>query len=112
MGRNNVLQTIHDVFCDRPLKTQEMCTKAVCIDPYSIEFIADHFKTQEMCNEAVRRKPYTLRYVPDDLRTQEMYKEAVRITFPDEYNKTKGIYREAVSLITLRHMHKRFVDAN
>ena len=91
MGRNNVLQAMHDAFCARPLKTQEMCTKAVCIDPYSTEFIADHFKTQEMCNNAVSREPYTLRYVPDDLRTQEMCNEAVRITFTDDYIKTKGI---------------------
>ena len=79
-----------------------MCNKAVCIDPYSLEFTADHFKAKKTCNEAVHREPYTLRYVPDHLGTQEMCDEAVLI-FPNEHNKTKCICSEAVSLITLRH---------
>ena len=85
------------------LRTQKMCNKAVCIDPCSLEFTADQFKTQKMCNKAVRRELYTLRYVSDHLGTQEMCDEAVLIIFPNEFNKTKGISSEAVSLITLRH---------
>ena len=33
-------------------KTQEMCNKAVRMEPYSLEFVPDHLKAQEMCNEA------------------------------------------------------------
>ena len=84
------------------LKTQEMSNKAVCMDPYSLEFVPDHFKTEEMCKKAVCRKPYTLRYVSDHLKTKEMCDEAVRIVFLDQY-KAKGARNEAVSLITLRH---------
>ena len=84
------------------LKRQDMCSMAICIDPYSLEFVPDRFKIQEMFNEAMRREPYALRYVPNHLRTQEMCDEAVCIILPDEY-KTKGICSEAVDLITLRH---------
>ena len=42
------------------LRTQEMCNKPVCMDPYSLEFGTDCFKTDEMCNKAVRREIYTL----------------------------------------------------
>ena len=99
---------MHNVFCARPFKDTRDVYNAVCIDPYSLEFTADRFKTQKMCNEAVHREPYTLRYVPDHLGTQEMCDEAVLI-FPNEYNKTKGICSEAVSLMTLRH--KGYADA-
>ena len=30
------------------LKTQEMCDKAVCIEPCSLAFVPDHFKTEKM----------------------------------------------------------------
>ena len=56
-----------------------MRNKAVCMDPYSLEYVPDRFKTEEMCNKAVRSEPYTLRYVPDHLKTQEMCNEALRI---------------------------------
>ena len=31
-----------------------MCNKAVCIDPYSLEFVPGRLKTEEMCNKAVQ----------------------------------------------------------
>ena len=34
-----------------------MCNKAVCIDPYSLEFVPGRLKTEEMCNKAVHREP-------------------------------------------------------
>ena len=63
------------LFVPDRLRTQEMCNKVVCMDPYSLEFVPDRFKIEEMCNKAVRREPYTLRYVPDHLKTQEMCNE-------------------------------------
>ena len=39
------------------LKTQEMCDKAVRMEPYSLEFVPDHLKAQEMCNEATCDNP-------------------------------------------------------
>ena len=39
--------------------------------------IPDHFKTQEMCNKAVHIEPNLLTYIPDCLKTQEMCNEAV-----------------------------------
>ena len=77
------------------------------MDPYSLEFVPDHFKTEEMCKKAVCRKPYTLRYVSDHLKTKEMCDEAVRIVFLDQY-KAKGARNEAVSLITLRHKGRAY----
>ena len=81
-------------FVPERLTTQEMCNRAVCMDPYSLEFVPDHFKTEEMCNEAMRWEPYTPRYVPDHLKTQEMCNKALRIIFSD----AKDICNEAVGL--------------
>ena len=58
-------------------KTQEMCSKAVCMDPYSLEFVPDHLKTQEMCDKAVCTGPYNLKSVPDHLKTKDMCDETV-----------------------------------
>ena len=32
-----------------------MCTEAVCMDQYNLEFVPDHLKRQEMGNKVVRR---------------------------------------------------------
>ena len=34
-------------------KTQEMCIKALEVDPWQLKNVPDHFKTQEMCDKAV-----------------------------------------------------------
>ena len=49
------------------------------MDPYSLEFVPDHFKTEEMCKEAVNNKAYMLRYVPDHLKTQEMCEKVMNV---------------------------------
>ena len=54
------------------LKKQEMCDKAVWIEPRSLSFVPDRFKTEGVCIKAVRRNPYALDYVPDYLKTQKM----------------------------------------
>ena len=60
------------------LKTQEMCTKAVCKNPYSLKFVPDPLESSEMCAEAVRKGPWSLRFVPIDLITQEIYNNAMK----------------------------------
>ena len=32
------------------LKTQEMCSKAVDLEPFSLAYVPDLFKTQKMCD--------------------------------------------------------------
>ena len=45
--------------------TQEMCDKAVRMEPYSLEFVPDRFKTQEMCIRAAKVGPWQLNDIPD-----------------------------------------------
>ena len=54
------------------LKTQEMCKRAIKVDPYFLGYVRDCFKIQDMCNKAVPKRPNILEYVPDHLKTQEM----------------------------------------
>ena len=37
----------------------------------NLEFVSDFFKTEEMCNKAVRIEPCSLAFVPDHLKTQK-----------------------------------------
>ena len=46
-------------------------------EPYTLEFVPDHFKTQEMCHIAVETDTYTLEFVPEHLKTQETCIKAV-----------------------------------
>ena len=67
-------------------KTQEICIKAVEVDPCLLEDVPDHLKTQEICNEAVSIYPYLLEHVPDYLKTQEMCDKAFwKSTFSLQY---------------------------
>ena len=61
------------------LETLEMCSEAVYMESYSLEFFPGHIKTQEMCNETKRNNPYTLVYVSNHLKNQKMRNEAMRI---------------------------------
>ena len=67
------------------LKTQEMCSEAVRINPLSLAYVPDHFRTQGMCNEVVRNKPRMMLFVPDHLITQEMCNEIMR-TMPNAFH--------------------------
>ena len=51
-------------------KTQEMCIKAVEVDPSFLQLVSDHFKTQEICDKAVRGDS-SLQFVPDWFVTRE-----------------------------------------
>ena len=79
------------------LKTQEMCNKAVRIEPGLLGCIPEHFKTQEMavrnkpwltlvcdqyitqemCSEVVHTMPKAFRWIPERFKTQDMCKKAV-----------------------------------
>ena len=43
------------------------------IEPYSLAFAPDCFKTQEMCDKAIEIDPFILRHAPVNLKTQGMY---------------------------------------
>ena len=53
-------------------KTQELCIKAIEIDPWQLKDVLDHFKTQEMYDDAVWRDAFSLQYVPDYFMTQQL----------------------------------------
>ena len=61
--------TFHHIL-DR-FKTQEMCKKAVEVDPQQLKDAPNHFKTQEMCNKAVRYYLFSFQFVPDWFVTQQ-----------------------------------------
>ena len=42
-----------------------MCDEAICMEPYSVEFVADCLKAQEMYNEAVCRGQHALQFIPN-----------------------------------------------
>ena len=56
-----------------------MCSKAVRMEPHSLEIVPYYLNTQEMCNKAVRIESYTLKHVPDHLETQQMCNKAVHV---------------------------------
>ena len=51
------------------LKTQEMCTMTVEVDPYTLRYVPVHLRTQEMCEKGVEKYLYSLKFVPDHPRT-------------------------------------------
>ena len=61
--------------------TQEMCIKAVEVDPWQLKDVSDHFKTEEMCDKAVRDYLFPLRFVPDWFVTQQQ----INIWYDDDY---------------------------
>ena len=62
----NAFHCIPDCF-----KTQEMCIKAVEVDPSFLRLVPDHFKTQKMCDDAVWGNSFSLQFVPDWFVTRE-----------------------------------------
>ena len=87
------------------LKTQEMCKRAIKVDPYSLGYVRDCFKIQDMCNKAVPKRPNILEYVPDHLKTQEMCIKVIKVDpwqlydVPDCFN-TQEICDTAVRINT------------
>ena len=85
-------------------KTQELCVKALEVDPRMLGHVPDHFKTQEMCDKTVKDEPYSLQYVPVWFVTQQQmklchdnnrpirwwYHDDKMIEWYDSHKKTKG----------------------
>ena len=81
--------------------------------PCSLAFVPDHFKTQEICNKAVCMEPFLLKYVPDYLKTQEMCEKNVWLRglyYVPDHRKTQGVSEKAVTFnpYTLRFVPDRF----
>ena len=55
-------------------KTQEMCIKALKVDPWRLEDVPHCFKTQDMCDKTVRKCPSSLMYALDWFVTQQQIK--------------------------------------
>ena len=51
------------IFPDR-FKTQEMCIKAIEVDPYTLKFVPAHLRTNEMCKRVVEKYLHPMRDVP------------------------------------------------
>ena len=65
-ARSDAFHLIPDRF-----KTQEMCIKAVEVDPWHLYDVPDHFKTQEMCDKGARHHVFSLQFVPYWFITQQ-----------------------------------------
>ena len=83
------------------LKAQNLCNKAVHMEPRLLAYAPDHLKTQKICKETVTHKPYMLRFIPDHLKTQEIcdtaiyIKQSAFLLIPDHF-KTQGMCIKAV----------------
>ena len=73
--KNTILYILLRMLKYIPL-TQEMWNDVVLRGPRFLAFVRDNFKTQEMCIKAVEVDPYTLKFVPVHLRAFEIYKSA------------------------------------
>ena len=62
-------------------KTQEVCDKALDVDPWSLYNVPDQFKTQEMYDKAVKDDPSSLQFVPDWFVTQQK----IHAWYDDDY---------------------------
>ena len=62
-------------------KTQELCIKALAIDPWQLNDIPDYLKKQKMCDKAVKNDPSSLRFVSDWFVTQQQ----VDVWYDDDY---------------------------
>ena len=70
------MRTILAVFFLIPdgFKIQEMCIRAVEVDPWLLHYIPDCFKSQNMCDVAVTDDPFSLVCVPHWFVTQQQLK--------------------------------------
>ena len=81
---NEIMRTMHNAFHRIPdrFKTQEMCIKAVGVDPSFLQLVPNHFKMQGICDKAVRDDSFSLQFVPDWFVTRE----GVDIWYDDYYD--------------------------
>ena len=62
-------------------KTQEMCDKALEVDPWSLYDVPDLLKTQQMCGKAVKDDLSSLQFVPDWFFAQQQ----IDVWYDDDY---------------------------
>ena len=60
-----------DFLVPNHFKTEEMCIKALEVDPWRLYDIFDNLKTSKVCNKAVEDDPFLLQYVPNWFVTHE-----------------------------------------
>ena len=53
-----------------------MSDGAVMKEPYTLEFVPDHFKTKRMQERVIEDKPEALEFVPDHFKMQEICERA------------------------------------
>ena len=70
--RGNVYQTGLIFYASDCFKIQEMCIRAVKLDPWVLVNGPNNFKTQEVGDVVVCWDSYSLKYVPDWFVTQEL----------------------------------------
>ena len=71
------MTTQQHIFLFLTILKQEMCIKAVEVDPWRLDDVPDHFKTQDVCDKAVKDDPSSLQYVPDCYICGLIYKGGV-----------------------------------
>ena len=71
MQRGNVRQLAVFFLVPERFKIQEMCIKAVEVDPWQLGDVPYHLKLQEMCDKAVWEDRSSLKYGPDWFATRE-----------------------------------------
>ena len=78
-----LLSTFSSVLFLNPdrFKKQDMCIKALEVDPWNLYNISDNLKTQKMCDKAIKDDPSSLQFVPDWFVTQEQ----IDIWYDDNY---------------------------
>ena len=59
------------------LKTEGICDKVVCREPWALKFVAENLQTQEMCKSVVEENQRLLKYVPDRFKSKEICDKAV-----------------------------------
>lgn len=83
------------------MMTNDLCTLAMNLSKWNLQYVPDRFKTVKMCEDAISRFGTLLYYVPKRLRTQKMCEDAVSqymylLEIVPEHLKTKQMCEFAV----------------
>ncbi len=123
--RDNYLKSLFSKIPNE-YKTQDMCNKAVDIEPLNLEFVPDEYKTVEIINNAFSKNKRVIHFIPPENITYEMYLATVcdhcgiLDKIPEIY-KTKEIFEAAASrtsktladfLSLIPEDKKDFIDEN
>lgn len=55
-----------------PLRTPELCVRAVRVNPEALDYVPDNIKTPEFCMMAVKRHWQALKFVPEQWLTEDI----------------------------------------